>query len=86
MEAGVARYNFQNKITVMHHIKMPIFIILNKYVSFLFYHSIILKTEDSVIYGKFDDSYHASREFVTFQTTQIVIETGQKGVSFVHPV
>ena len=65
---------------------MPIFIILNKYVSFLVYHSIILKTEDSVIYGKFDDSDHASREFVVIQTTQIVIETGQKGVSSVHLV
>ena len=64
---------------------MPIFIILKEYVSFLVYHSIILKTEDSVIYGKFDDSYHASPEFFLFQTTQIVIETGQKGVSSVTP-
>ena len=64
---------------------MPIFIMLNKYVSFLVNLS-DPDNEDSVIYGKFDDSDRESREFVIFQKLQIVIETGQRGVSSVHLV
>ena len=65
--------------------KMPIFIILNMYISFSAYHS-DLKNEDYIIDGVFDDRFNASPELVIFQTMQIVIETGQKRVSSVHLV